>query len=186
MPSGIERVNVLRTNSKGIRDSVLCSKSISDYNAYMGGVDKFDQLLAVYNISWKSRRWWLNIFYYMLDCCIINSYICYKEDQKKKKKLKYLSQLNFRSKLANELINNFCLRKRKKYTATVEMGKKQLKSVKYMSEVGDQLPIEGTYRRCAYCSTKQKRSNLLCKKCDKALCKKCFVPYYNTVMNINI
>lgn len=55
MHSGIERENVLRTNSKGIRDSIPCSKSISDYNAYMGGVDKFDQLLAVYNISWKSR-----------------------------------------------------------------------------------------------------------------------------------
>lgn len=77
----------------------------------MGGVDKFDQLLAVYNISWKSRRWWLKIFYYMLGCCIVNSYIYYKEDQKNKT-VKYKSQLNFRSKLANELINNFSSRKR--------------------------------------------------------------------------
>jgi len=38
----------------------------------MGSVDMFDQLLAVYSISWKSRRWWLKIFYYLLDCCIVN------------------------------------------------------------------------------------------------------------------
>lgn len=48
------------------------------------GGDKFDQLMAAYNISWKSRRWWLKIFYYMLDCCIVNSFVCYKEDTKNK------------------------------------------------------------------------------------------------------
>lgn len=67
------------------------------------------------------------------------------------------------------------------------MGKKQLKSTKNMCDVGDHLPIDGTYRRCAYCSIKknQKRSNLLCKKCDKALCKKCFVPYHSKIMDMS-
>lgn len=41
-----EKINVLRTNSIGSRDSVACSKSISDYNTYMGSVDKLDQLMA--------------------------------------------------------------------------------------------------------------------------------------------
>lgn len=90
MHDGSEKINVLRTNCKGSRDSVPCSKSISDYNTYryMGGVDKFDQMMAAYNIRWKSRRWWLKIFYYMLDCCIVNSFILCKEDAKKKIKIK--------------------------------------------------------------------------------------------------
>ena len=57
MYNGSEKVSVLHTNTKGVCELVLCSKLISDYNVYMGGVDKFNQLLAVYSISWKSRRW---------------------------------------------------------------------------------------------------------------------------------
>lgn len=66
----------MRTNDEGIHDSVSSSKYILDYNAYMGGVDKLYQLFSIYNISWKSRRWWFKIFYYMVDCIIVNSYIC--------------------------------------------------------------------------------------------------------------
>lgn len=83
MHDGSERVNVLRTNSKGEQVSVPCAESIFDYSKCMGGVDKFDQLLAAYNISWKSCliSWWLKFFYYMLDCYIVYSY---KEDIKRK------------------------------------------------------------------------------------------------------
>lgn len=148
----------------------------------MGGVDKFDQLLATYNIAWKSRRWWLKIVYYMLDCCIVNSYICYKEDKKSKKE-KYMSHLYFRSNLANDLIGDFSSRKRKHYNSLVELGTK--KSKKTFTDVGEHIPIVGSYRRCAYCSSKskQKRSNLICKTCDKALFKKCLGPYHGYVQN---
>lgn len=184
MHNGSEKVNVLRTNTKGVRESVPCSKSISDYNAYMGGVDRFDQLLAVYSISWKSRRWWLKIFYYLLDCCIVNSYICYKYDKNSKKE-KCMTQLQFRSNLANSLISNFSSRKRKHFTSSVQLGKKRVKTASTFIDVGIHIPIVGTYRRCAYCSTKtyQKRSNLICKNCDKALCKECFGPYHVSVQN---
>lgn len=37
MHDGSEKVNVLRTNSEGVKISVPCSKSIADYNTYMGG-----------------------------------------------------------------------------------------------------------------------------------------------------
>lgn len=90
----------------------------------MGGVDKFNQLMAVYSISWKSRRWWLKIFYYVLDCCIVNSFISYKDDSKTKN-YKYMSQLKYRSMLANELIGNFCARKRKSYVCSVELRRKK-------------------------------------------------------------
>lgn len=72
MHNGSEKVNVLRTNTKGVRESVPCSKSISDYNAYMDGVDRFDQLLAVYSISWNSRRWWP-----LLEYCLVQIKNCH-------------------------------------------------------------------------------------------------------------
>lgn len=115
----------------------------------------------------------------MLDCCIVNSYIAYKVDSKNKNK-KYMSQLKFRSKLANELIGNFWVRKRKSYACSVELGKKKPKNNSAFLNVGRHVPTIGKYRRCGFCSTKekQKRSNLICKECDKALCKSCFGPFH--------
>ncbi|XP_015379091.1 PREDICTED: uncharacterized protein LOC107173177 [Diuraphis noxia] len=111
MHDGSKKINVLRTNSIGSRDSVPCTASISDYNMYMGGVDK----------------------------------------------------------------------KRKSYTRSVELGVKKTTNNSTFQDVGKHVPIQGKYRRCGFCSTKEKekRSNLICKACDKALCKSCFGPYHD-------
>ncbi|XP_023313017.1 piggyBac transposable element-derived protein 4-like [Anoplophora glabripennis] len=92
---------VLRTNKVGDRESVSCPASIYDYNKFMGAVDGFDQLMASYPIEWKSRRWWIKLFYYFLNAAVTNSYI-YKTAQKKNNvHAKPMSHLNFRSMLAN-------------------------------------------------------------------------------------
>lgn len=48
------------------------------------------------------------------------------------------------------------------------------------SNVGDHLPIERTFRRCSYCSTKEmeKRSQIICRKCEIALCLECFATFH--------
>ncbi|MGR0295472.1 hypothetical protein ACUWCL_28980, partial [Klebsiella pneumoniae] len=51
---------------------------MQSYNENMGGVDLFDQLMAVYTTSGKSRRWWMRLFYYLLDAAVVNSYTLYK------------------------------------------------------------------------------------------------------------
>lgn len=79
MHSPAEMENVQRTNKRGVKKSIVCPKIISDYNKYMGGVDRFDQLMSSYAVAWKSRRWWMKIFYYLLDAAIVNSYIIYKD-----------------------------------------------------------------------------------------------------------
>lgn len=66
---------VSRTNKKGEKEKIKCPKVIKDYNQFMGGVDHFDQLLQCYNISKKSRRWWIKLLYYFIDTAIVNSYI---------------------------------------------------------------------------------------------------------------
>lgn len=167
-----EKSQVLRRNKTGQRDSIPCPKSIADYNRYMGGVDLFDQYHANYSISWKSRRWWIKIFYYLVDATIVNSYILYKETLKNKNaSAKPLSALQFRSELANELIGTFIQRK--------TPGPPSKKSS--ILNVSAHLPIKGTYRRCVLCASskkKQTRSNIICQTCNVALCKNCFAPYH--------
>lgn len=84
-----------------------------------------------------------------------------------------MTQLQFRSNLANSLISNFSSRKRKHLTYSVQLGKKRVKTASAFIDVGKHILIVGIHRRCAYYSSKtnQKRSNLICQNCDKALCK---------------
>lgn len=54
----------------------------------------------------------MKIFYYLLDCAIVNSNIVYREVAKDVlPNSKILSHLSFRSKLADELIADFTSRK---------------------------------------------------------------------------
>lgn len=93
---------------------------------HMGGVDKFDQYMANYSISQKSHRWWLKLFYYMIDTAIVNSFILCKESCNTMKK-KYISHLEFRSRLTDELISNFSSRKKQTSSPQDKIIKKKMK-----------------------------------------------------------
>ncbi|XP_026745537.1 piggyBac transposable element-derived protein 3-like isoform X1 [Trichoplusia ni] len=82
-----------------------CPKIVKEYNAHMGGVDLMDSFLGRYRIKVKTRKWYMRIFYHLLDVSIINSWVLYKTVETRKgadpKKLKNLSE--FRSELADVL-----------------------------------------------------------------------------------
>jgi len=64
-------VNIIGQNNY-YENYILHKNSIINkiiHNKYMGGVD---QLLECYNIIWKSRRWWIKLFYYFCDATIVN------------------------------------------------------------------------------------------------------------------
>lgn len=81
--------------------------------------------------------------------------------------------------LANELIGTFCVKKRKNHVSSIQLGKKRKTNNAFL-DVGKHVSTVGKYRRCGFCSTKerQKRSNIICKECDKAFCKSCFGPFH--------
>lgn len=138
----------------------------------MGGVDRFDQLLAAYAVSWKSRRWWMKVFYYLLDAAIVNSYIIYRETAKLVlPRSKVLSHLMFRSLLANELIGAYQSRQR---DPVVEGNRYQF------TTDTPHFPEIATSKRCAYCSTKSRpvRSRVGCDVCKISLCIGCFKPFH--------
>jgi len=145
----------------------------------MGGVDKFDQYMAAYSICQKSRRWWIKLFYYLLDTSIVNSFLMYKK-RCNSHNTKYMSHLEFRSTLANELISNYSSRKR----PTISPSQKRSKSnVEVISTFESHIATKiDKYRRCFRCSTKahDKKSNIMCATCKKVLCKDCFAEYHKT------
>lgn len=178
---------VQRTNKEGKKEEVTCPYPVHDYNKYMGGVDNFDQLREYYSISKKSCRWWMKLFYFFIDSCIVNAYIIYNENKRKRNE-KPVPQITFRSILANQLIADFCSRKDRGRKSSL-MNRKitklsgrqiNVESSFQIQNVGNHLPEKGTCRRCAYCSTREKpkRSTIICKQCNVALCITCFGPFH--------
>ena len=64
-----------RKKKDGPSITVTCPLSVQLYNSYMGGVDVADQLRKAYNSRRRSRKWWLPLFYFMVDISVVNSYI---------------------------------------------------------------------------------------------------------------
>lgn len=163
------------------------------YYKYMGGVDHFYQLLECYNITWKSRRWWIKLFYYFFDATIVNSYIMYTTTVKlTSNREKPSTHLMYRSLLADELIGQFWSRKTVGPKKVIPSTKRKPIYVgrgsivlpgnnSRLQNVGNHMPITGKYNRCRLCSTKKdvKRSKIHCHECKVALCLDCFLPFHS-------
>ena len=52
---------------KGGREEIMKPEIVHDYNNYMSGVDKADQMVRYYSL-----KWWKRIFFHLLDTTIVN------------------------------------------------------------------------------------------------------------------
>jgi hypothetical protein len=52
--------------------------AIHEYNQYMNGLDRSDQMLTCHNVSRKCKRWWKTLFFHLIDIAIVNSFILFQ------------------------------------------------------------------------------------------------------------
>lgn len=82
---------------------------IHEYNTYMSGVDKSDQLLAHYNVLLKCVRWWKTLFFHCIDIAVVNSFILFQQWRELHPQVPELQrpavygQLEFREELIRQL-----------------------------------------------------------------------------------
>lgn len=178
-----QKATCTRKQHDGTRKTIVCPKAILEYTKRMGGVDRFDQKRSTYEVSRRSKKWWMRIFYFCFDLAITNAFLLYTSTRNVRSRM---SQMQFRLKLARDLIGNFTFRKRKLQSEPLYLAKKS-KPSNYQketarggvpdslrfSDVGShQLERLPSYRRCRQCSTKtkNKRSKIQCSKCKVSLC----------------
>ncbi|KAE9521638.1 hypothetical protein AGLY_017934 [Aphis glycines] len=82
------------------RVEVDCPHIIKVYNTHMGGVDLLDGLLGRHKIKMRSRRWYMRLFYHLLDVTIVNSWLLHKRIQNQKSDNNVLPLMEFREQLA--------------------------------------------------------------------------------------
>jgi hypothetical protein len=143
----------------------------------MRGVDRLNQRISCYTFARKSRRNWLRLFIFFFNASIANLFICYSQLAQTE-----LSYLNYLVLLAKSLCSG---------TERINLGRLSLDKKRNLASPTPavqfdgkiHLPLNGTRRRCAYCSTKevQVRSNIERFTCKLAFCvkddKNCFFEY---------
>lgn len=167
-----EASTVPRRNKDGSRRQVPCPKSVELYNKYMGGVDLFDSRRKTYSSSRKSKKWWLRIYYFLLDTAATNAYVLYKETPH----TKALTQKEFTVVLVEYLLGSFSVRKRS--SAQLPPPASRLRERHFP----DKISKSQQYRVCK----ERRRTMFCCKDCYPSnpipLCPTdCFRTYHTKV-----
>jgi len=106
---------IQRRNQDGSRVDVPCPPLLIDYQQFMRGVDRGDQMVGYYNIARRSRKWWKQCFSYLVECSLLNAYvldcIAFPSDHQQRGRNKS-DFLSFRLKVAQQLIAGFSSRKK--------------------------------------------------------------------------
>lgn len=168
-------VTTIKKKTKtGEQQVIDCPEAISFYRQKMGGVDRADQMIGVYDHDRKSAKWWKKVWYTCLSMCAVNAWIIYNDLRRENGKIAFLPFLvNLAEELVAEGIKNTNLPPPKKGPVS--------KKRKLYGTTPLHLPVEGqTRRRCVRCSREkhQKRTKTLCQECNIPLCKDCFSLYH--------
>ncbi|CAG2204063.1 unnamed protein product [Mytilus edulis] len=152
-----------RRQKDGTNARVTRPRVVTNYQENFRGVDISDQLRAKYSIGRPSKKWWKYLMNFIIDLCIVNSFIVKAETevpQVARTKKRY-RQLDFRINLSTQLIGNFArlrtpappMRPRATH-AHLKLGRKR-STCKLCTKTGEK---------------KRKTTQMGCEKCDKHLC----------------
>ncbi|CAB3231896.1 unnamed protein product [Arctia plantaginis] len=100
---------IKRTQKDGSKKEVFCPKAIADYTLHMGGVDHFDHFCSPYPTGRKSRKFWMRLFFFMVDAAVINAYILFLSKHAQRDS----AHREFRLRLAREFIGSFTCKKQR-------------------------------------------------------------------------
>lgn len=59
---------------------ISCPRSVMIYNDYMGGVNLLDSMLGYYRIQIRSKKWYMKIFFHLLDLAYVNSWLLWRRN----------------------------------------------------------------------------------------------------------
>jgi len=148
---------------------------ISQYNKFMGGVDRLDQNIAQYRIGIRSRKWYWPIIAYLLQTAMHNAWLLYRESRAAT--TLPLSHLQF--------IREVCkvyYAKSKGNAALLSMPVRNPKTLERrcpgdirFDGVGHYIERNPTQVRCAVCNMKVYKK---CAKCGVGLHLDCFPGFH--------
>ncbi|XP_051948260.1 piggyBac transposable element-derived protein 2-like [Xyrauchen texanus] len=98
---------------------------VSIYNKSMGGVDLLDSLIALYRTKVRSKKWYLRLFFHMMDVAMVEAWLLYRRDSTScgVEQKEQLRLMDFKSEVASCLCKKDTLcRKRGRPSLSVQAG----------------------------------------------------------------
>ena len=147
---------------------------VVEYNKKMRIIDKADMLVSSVECVRKSSRWYMKLFYHMIDLSVLNAYYLYRMKTGKK-----LPLLDFSKAVIRQMVNKFHVGPT---TAAAAAGQAGRHCVLRLTGRHFHVPLQATEkvekpcRRCHVCANTTKRPKKVqltpykCKQCDIALC----------------
>jgi Transposase IS4 len=136
---------------------VPCPEHVTEYHRIMRGVDVTSQRMSYYKYERRTPRWWLHVFWFLLDIAIINSHILYRQYRQCK-----MTSHAFRLELATSLKQQGSHRQptsRKRSRPALDITQCKLASLEKPTD-------------CFECKnqTERHRSKFGCETCQVATC----------------
>lgn len=173
---------------------VTCPTIVKEYNKHMGGVDLLDSHIGRYRIPLRSKKWYLRIFFHLVDVAIINAFLLYQRAKKETNVPSRMTQWEFRLQIAETLclIGTSTEKKRGRPSSSqleheIEAKRQRgptahlpTKNVR-LDEFAHWIKYEKTRQRCKLPTCKG-FSHYKCQKCGVHLCltkdKNCFHDFH--------
>ena len=178
--SSVDNIGTTRTQIRSGKEptgfrNVEKPSSIVDYNKFMGGVDRFDQLASYNNYPHRSYKWYQVIYHFCIEAALVNGFIfCKGKDS-------HLTQKKFRLDVIDSLLQTgdyTPFTQSRKTTPNVDPALR-LKTRCFPAK------YENTkhYPDCRACSDRKngrrRQTHYYCKTCNVPLCAdKCFEAYH--------
>lgn len=168
---------------------------VGEYNKYMGGVDLNDMLVALYRMDIGTKKYYLRIFYGLIDICIVNAWLLYRRSSPEKQQREIMSLLSFKTHIAQGLLttSGIVSLKRGRPSASRDVssspseGPSRRATPVYPSTDSrydgvEHLAVYAKRNKCRYCKSNNSFSRIKCVKCNVNLCitekKDCFYKYH--------
>jgi hypothetical protein len=78
---------------------IPCPNAVMNYTHNMGGVDLSDELREYYGVGRSSKKWWKFVFHFVINICVVNSFILYDKTSRPSRTAHGNRQLTYRKNL---------------------------------------------------------------------------------------
>ncbi|XP_046686063.1 piggyBac transposable element-derived protein 3-like [Homalodisca vitripennis] len=176
--AGIQPTDLVRRWDKTEKKHVMVDRPycVQIYNKFMGGVDLSDRMVAHYPHSLKGKRFYLRIFFYLMNVAAVNAWIIFKEKTNSK-----MPFVDFKASIANAMIQTACNKRKVGRPPSITPPLKKrcrpgvLQDVRFDGK--DHYPFKSNPGRCRdkACTS---RTRYKCGKCDVPVCPECMENFH--------
>ncbi|KAJ8929582.1 hypothetical protein NQ314_017719 [Rhamnusium bicolor] len=157
---------------------IQCPNLVLEYNKHMGGIDLMEGLIGRYKIIMRTRKWYMRLFYHLLDVILVNAWLLYRSVAVQKNQTEILKLAEFRAEIADCLcrigtkptskggrpsdVEIKIVQEKKRSTTTPYIQPKDVR-------------MDGRSHWPLYTKTRQRCKFPTCKYCSQIKCAKCGV-----------